>query len=171
MFFLKSKQRKHWDKMALKLYAVMVEQARLPVFYTQHGVPDTLDGRFDCLSLHMSLLVRRLGKTDLSQALVDLMFADMDMNLRESGVSDISLGRKVRKLAEAFYGRLNAYAQALDAQDRSAMTQAILRNLYRKEDHPSASAITDYAFGVAAQLAAIPDSNLEDGVLSLEQPH
>jgi len=170
MFFKQRRERQRLDRIAHKLYATMVEQARVPLFYSDLGVPDTLDGRFDCLSLHMSLLVRRMGKTDLTQALVDLMFADMDQNLRESGVSDLAVGRRVRKLAEAFYGRLHAYADAVDRQDLVAMEQALCRNLYRKDSFDAARRVAEYAFGVASQLEAIPDSSLNDGILDIEKP-
>ena len=170
VFFKRRKERRHLDTIAHKLYSGMVEQSRQPIFYTDHGVPDTLDGRFDMLSLHMSLLVRRLGSIDLTQALVDMMFADMDVNLRETGVSDLAIGRRVRKLAEAFYGRLHAYADALDRSDLPAMKQALCRNLYRQDTHASAGAIAEYAFGLAHQLAAISTQSFLNGEMDIDRP-
>ena len=170
MFIKRSRERRHWDAIAQKLYARMVEQARMPYFYTEMKVADTLEGRFDLLALHVGLLVRRLGTGDLTQALVDLMFADMDINLRESGVSDITLARKVRKLAEAFYGRLHAYAQAVDQNDAEVMAQALCRNLYRRQSEPAAEPMARYALGLAGQLQLIPLETLMTGALALEQP-
>ena len=170
MFFKRRRQRQHWDGIAHKLYARMVQQARQPYFYTEMNVADTLEGRFDLLALHMSLLVRRLGTCDLSQALVDTMFADMDVNLREVGVSDISIGRKVRKLAESFNGRLHVYAAALDNNDHDAFQQALCRNVYGHMDEPCAPPLALYAFGLAAQLQAIPQDVLLAGELDMDQP-
>jgi len=170
MFSIKSKQRKHCDRVARELYAIMVEQSRLPVFYTDYGVPDTVEGRFDLLALHVGLLLRRLGSGDLAQALVDVMFADMDVNLRETGVSDIMIGRRVRKLAEAFYGRLDVYARAVDSDDRAAMADALLRNLFRRDAHPRAADVAAYAFGLAERLAATGDQTLSGGCLELGRP-
>ena len=170
MFFKRSRDRRHWDSIAHKLYARMVEQARLPYFYTDLQVADTLEGRFDLLTLHMGLLVRRLGTSDLTQALVDLMFADMDANLRETGVSDLAIGRRVRKLAEAFYGRLHVYAQAVDDNDQTALEQALCRNLYGRDVEPAAPAMARYALGLAQQLAVIPMDSLIVGSLEMERP-
>ena len=169
MFFKRSHDRRHWDGIAHKLYARMVEQARLPYFYTQMSVADTLEGRFDLLSLHVGLLVRRLGTCDLTQALVDLMFADMDVNLRESGVSDLAIGRKVRKLAEAFYGRLHAYAKALDEDDSDELVRALCRNLYGRDGEPAAGPMAAYAQGLARQLTEIPMERLVKGELEVER--
>ena len=170
MVFKRSRERRRWQSIAHALYSVMVGQSRLPYFYTELGVPDTLEGRFDLLCLHMGLLVRRLGTDEPTQTLVDLMFADMDANLRETGVSDLAVGRRVRKLAEAFYGRLHAYKDALDRQDLDALTQALCRNLYRRDSHPSAAKMALYAFGIAHQLDAIPSSSLAEGILEVEKP-
>ena len=170
MFFKRRRERRHWDGIAHQLYARMVEQARLPYFYLEMNVADTLEGRFDLLALHAGLLVRRLGTCDLTQALVDLIFADMDVNLREAGVSDISLGRKVRKLAEAFYGRLQVYGDALDANDTSSLEQALCRNLYRRHNEPKAAAMALYTVALAAQLADNPTEALIEGKLELARP-
>jgi cytochrome b pre-mRNA-processing protein 3 len=120
-----------------RLYGQIVTLARAPALYGAMAVPDTLDGRFDSLVLHVHLVLRRLGRLGaegarMSQLLFDLMFADMDETLRELGVGDMSVGRKVRQMAEAFYGRAAAYEEALDGtggEDR--LEGALLRNLYR----------------------------------------
>ena len=119
-----------------RLYGAAVTQARRPQFYLHHGVPDTPDGRFDMIALHVFLLLRRLrrdpGPTgEAAQRLFDLMFADMDENLREMGVGDLSVGRHVRKMAEALYGRIRAYDRGLDGDD-AGLTDALRHNLYRK---------------------------------------
>ncbi|MCX7384076.1 MAG: ubiquinol-cytochrome C chaperone family protein, partial [Alphaproteobacteria bacterium] len=96
----------------------------------------TLDGRFDLVSLHVYLVVRRLAACpppgpDLAQGVFDAMFADMDVNLREMGVGDLGVSRRNRAMWEAFHGRAAAYQNALDAPDDVALAEALLRNVWR----------------------------------------
>jgi cytochrome b pre-mRNA-processing protein 3 len=117
-----------------KLYLAAVKQARRPEFYRHCGVPDTAAGRFEMIALHVFLLLYRLkGETEegaaLAQALFDAMFADMDRNLREMGTGDLSVGRKIRGLAEGFYGRIAAYDAGLAAGEEG-LAGALRRNLY-----------------------------------------
>jgi cytochrome b pre-mRNA-processing protein 3 len=115
--------RKSWRRNpanAAKLYGAIVAQARLPVFYRQLAVPDTLDGRFLVLSVHLFAVLHRLkaeGETgfDLAQALTDQFSTDMDMVLREVGVGDLAIPKRVRGLAAASAGLLQAYEEALEA--------------------------------------------------------
>ena len=112
------------------LYRACVGQARHPVFYTDLCVPDTVEGRFDLLILHIILLLQKLdGQGRQAQQLFDLLFADMDRNLREMGVSDMRIGKKIKPLLEAFYGRAQAYAQALATMD-AVLAEALSRNIY-----------------------------------------
>lgn len=122
------------DGAAQALYRAVVEQARRPDFYRDLGVPDTLDGRFDMVVLHAFLVLHRLkaegqAQGPVGQALFDLMFADMDASLREMGVGDLSVGKKVKQMATGFYGRVAAYEQGLDA-GVAALGEALRRNLY-----------------------------------------
>jgi cytochrome b pre-mRNA-processing protein 3 len=116
---------------ARPLYEAIVAAARHPVPYASWQVPDTVQGRFDMIILHLFLVLGRLkGEDDaLAQTLVDDFFADMDRSLREMGVADISVGKKVRKMAEATYGRLLAYEKAADA-GAAELAAAIARNLF-----------------------------------------
>lgn len=113
------------------VYGEIVAAARHPQFYAGWHVADTLDGRFDMISLHTFLVLDRLkGSEDgFRQALVDELFRDMDRSLREMGVGDISVGKKVRKMAEVFYGRVTAYDKALD-EGADALEAAIARNVF-----------------------------------------
>ncbi len=109
---------------ALRCMARRSRAAREPYLYEALGVPDTLDGRFDLIVLHAFLLVHHLRELPepgpaLAQAVFDAMFSDMDMNLREIGVSDLRVGKRVRAMWEAFHGRSNAYAAAIEAADRA----------------------------------------------------
>ncbi len=134
------------DKDAHALYVEIVRQSRLPVFYETFGVQDTPEGRFDLLAIHTYLVLRRLQHerertAELAQALFDLMFADLDQNLREMGYGDTGVAKRIKKMAEAFYGRIKAYDEGLDALKGNSATddcsafqvleQALDRNLYR----------------------------------------
>lgn len=123
------------------LYQAVVAQARQTDFYLACAVPDTVDGRFDMIALHAALLLRRLKQdhektTKLSQALFDAMFTDMDQNLREMGVGDLVVGKRVKSMVKMFYGRLSAYETGL-AESDDTLAQALRRNLFRKDEpHP-----------------------------------
>jgi cytochrome b pre-mRNA-processing protein 3 len=121
---------------ANRLYERAIEQARQPAFYLNSGVPDTPDGRFDMIALHVGLLLRRLRQDhqltgDYAQALFDLMFSDMDQNLREMGIGDIGVGKRIKAMAQAFYGRLAVYEAGLKNVDDGELIAALKRNLYR----------------------------------------
>ena len=127
------------EESAAALYQAAVLQARRPEFYLEAAVPDTLDGRFDLLALHVFLLLHRLRVAGpraaaLAQTVFDLMFADMDQNLRELGVGDLSVGRKVKTMAQALMGRIAAYEPGL--ADPSVLAEALARNLYRGRPVP-----------------------------------
>jgi cytochrome b pre-mRNA-processing protein 3 len=128
------------------LYAAAVAQARQPGFFLHCGVPDTVDGRFDMISLHVHVVLRRLrqgGETaaETAQAVFDAMFADMDRSLREMGVGDLGVGRRVKAMARAFYGRVAAYDAGLDG-GAGALEDALKRNVFRAaEPVPGAPAI------------------------------
>lgn len=151
------------------LYDAIVAQARRPSFYTACGVPDTLDGRFELVVLHAFLTFRRLEAAgaetaDFAQLLFDVLFRDMDRSLREIGVGDLSVGKKVRTMAEAFYGRVKAYERALQAPERvqggdqegSELEAALRRNLYgTTEPKPAQLAVVaDYLRRESEALAA-----------------
>ena len=115
------------------LLATLTARARLPVFYEKLGVADTIDGRFDLLALHAWLVLDRLaaqGAETLSQSLVDGLFVQFDEALRQQGAGDVGMGRRMTKMADAFYGRLKAYREA---EDHRALAAALLRNVYRSD--------------------------------------
>lgn len=143
------RQRKRRREAARRLYALAVRQARAPRLYAAGGVPDTLDGRFDLIVLHVVLLMRRLRRCGeagrgLSQSLFDAMFDDMDRSLREMGVGDLRVGRRIKQMARAFYGRAAAYDRALDLPPgegrREAMAVALERNVFNDDPPPGGRA-------------------------------
>ena len=130
---------------AASLYRSVVAQARRPEFYAAFGVPDSVDGRFDMIALHMFVLLHRLksdpAAAELAQSVFDMMFVDMDRSLREMGVGDLGVGRRVRAMAEGLYGRIAAYEAGLAADD-PALAAALRRNLYGTlHDGPSSVAL------------------------------
>jgi len=162
MFGLFRKKPKHGDD-ALALYSSAVRQARQPVFYEQLGVADTPDGRFDMIMLHVYLILRRLKEESgeakgLAQALFDMMFADMDQNLREMGAGDIGVAHRIKDMAKAFYGRIAAYDEGLADLSGATLADALVRNLYRKTEPEPAQVETmeGYLRQQASALAAQP---------------
>ena len=154
-------RRRPHERAGFELYTAAVEAARDPALYGPDAVPDTLDGRFDLISLHVGLLVRRLrGDADprgapLAQAVFDAMFADMDVSLREMGVGDMSVGKRVKRMWEAWHGRARAYEAALEAGDRPALEEALSRNVWRGEAPEGAvRRLADRAMALDAALAA-----------------
>ena len=152
-------RRNRHERTGFLLYGRAVAAARAPFLYTGLGVPDTLHGRFDLIGLHAFLLIRRFRRLpapgpDLAQAVFDAMFGDMDVNLREMGVGDLSVGKRVRTMWEAFHGRAQAYDAAMDAGDLGALEQALIRNVWRGEAAPGAAALARLAVAQSRHLEA-----------------
>jgi cytochrome b pre-mRNA-processing protein 3 len=119
---------------ARQLYGSSVAAARNPVLFRDWCVADTLEGRFEMVALHVGLLVRRLtadgpaGKA-LGQAVLEVMVTSLDDDMRELGVSDVRVSKKVQGAASAFYGRLKVYDEVLKSGDEAALEQALQRNV------------------------------------------
>ena len=151
-------RRNRFERAGSALYNAAVAAAREPALYGAVGVPDTLDGRFDLVGLHAFLLIRRLTALpapgpEVAQAVFDAMFSDMDVSLRESGVGDLSVGKKVRAMWEAFHGRSAAYGAALDAGDTDALTAALVRNVWRGAPAAGAETLARIVLAQDAHLA------------------
>jgi cytochrome b pre-mRNA-processing protein 3 len=140
-------RRRPFERPAYTLYTTAVTTAREPAWYGALDVPDTLDGRFDMISLFAFLVVDRCRADPdargpgLAQAVFDAMFADMDQNLREMGVGDLSVSKKVKVMWEAFNGRARVYAAAVDSPDPAALAEALGRNVWRLETPPEGAVI------------------------------
>lgn len=147
-----------------ELYARVVAQARVPGLYTDLGVPDTVEGRFELYSLHTYLLLERLKgqgtqAAETAQALFDTYLSGLDNALRELGVGDTVVGKRMRKLGEAFYGRVHSYEAALAAlPDRTVLEALIARTVYAGTDGAQTQRLADY---VVAQRAALAEQHLE----------
>ncbi len=146
------------------LYMGLVRLGRTPWFYTHGAVPDTIDGRFDMMTLMVSLLLLRLERDgeahrDFGTALIETFVADMDESLRESGVGDLGVGKHVRKMAEAFVGRYGAYRAAAASGD---WLPELARNIYRGDDAPVAALAAKVA-QLRARLDGLPDADIIAG--------
>ena len=168
-------RRKPMERPGFLLYTAAVTAARDPWFFGGDvGAPDTLDGRFDLVGLHVGVLIRRLHRdpdprgAQAAQAVFDAMFADMDMSLREMGVGDMSVAKRMKRMWEAFHGRAQAYAAALNAGDRGALEAALARNVFRADQDaaPGTPTLAAHTERVAQALAAQPTAALLRGEVS-----
>lgn len=163
-----SRTRRANRLLANRLYEQIVATARQPVFYAELGVPDTPLGRFEMLSVHMILFLRRVrGEKELAaiaQQVTDEFFLDVDHALRELGIGDMGLPKRMKKLARMFYGRAASYGDALDSADDSALREALARNIM-----PDSAAwkgqnrLCSYVRDSASHLASIPHDEIARG--------
>ncbi len=148
------------------IYGMIVTQAREPLFYRDLGVPDTVNGRFDLLVLHLWMVLRRLrpiaGGPELSQALFDRFCDDMDANLREMGVGDLTVPKRMQAFGEAFYGRSAAYDLAL-AAGAEPLAQALCKNILNGQRIEKARRLAVYAEAAMASLAGSDETALQSG--------
>jgi len=155
------------------IYGMIVTQAREPMFYQDLGVPDTVNGRFDLILLHLWLLLRRLRTAadgaELSQALFDRFCEDMDDNLREMGVGDQTVPKRMRAFGEAFYGRTRAYDQAID-EGSEALASAISRNILNGTELGQARRLAAYVRATDADLGQIDEGALLLGPFRFPPP-
>src|SRR4051794_1260882 len=157
-------------------YDAIVAQARRPEFFASCGVPDTLDGRFELVCLHAFLYLHRLKAerpeaSRLCQRFFDGMFADFDRVLREMGTGDLSVGKQVKRMAQAFFGRISAYEEGL-AGDDSALCAALARNLFGTVSGPTpfAGAMAHYIRSTVRELQRQPAAELLAGRIVFEPP-
>ena len=163
----------------IPLYRHIVAAARQPHFYAEWGVPDTRDGRREMIGLHAILVMRRLRQggvkgAKLAQKLFDLMFADFDRNFREEGVGDLSVGKHVKRAASTFLARFEAIDQAFEHDDRSALEDALQRNLFTTGDPPTSQNLRNLSEHLSLtdkRLSAVDVTTLLDGSAELAELH
>jgi cytochrome b pre-mRNA-processing protein 3 len=154
-------------EVAEQLYRDLVNQARMPVFYRELGVPDTPEGRFEMVGLHVALLVRRLRAAGtpgraLAQELFDVMFADMDESLRHLGIGELSIGKQIKRLAGHFYARLRALDSALATVPAAQLAPMLRTNVYHGGTAPGARQLDALAGYVVAAERGLREQRSED---------
>lgn len=156
------------------LYTAIVERARLPVFYAEIGVPDTVAGRFEMIALHAFAVLRRFARPEggepdpFAQALFEYMFADFDRALREQGIGDMSIGKYVKRMGTHFYGRIAAYEAGLRDADPAALEDAVSRNLFGTLYEPTPGqlkAMADYLRRLVEAMGAAPEEDIKNAQL------
>jgi cytochrome b pre-mRNA-processing protein 3 len=151
------------------LYKRIATASRAPGLYAALGIPDTLEGRFEALSLHMVLVLRALRELphpadEVAKDLTDAFFRDMDASLREMGVGDTVVPKRMKRVAESFYGRAHAYDTPLNGSDEAGLALALGRNVYGSE--APATPLARYALAADQGLKAIDlDTFLETGAV------
>ena len=160
---------------AERLYREALHFSRLRVFYQKFKIADTLDGRFDMLCLVVSLVMRRIKMSNderagaYNQKLFDIFFADMDLTLREMGVGDLGVAKRIRKMSEAYMGRLNAYEKALQDSNQIMLATALARNIGRRDTlSEEDKQLSIFVRQVVDKLAKLDDHLLFSGEVKLE---
>ena len=158
-----------------RLYGAIVAQARRPAFYVDFGVPDTVEGRFDLLVLHLHLANDRLAAAGedgiaFGQELIDYFFGDMDASLREIGIGDLKVPKKMRTLAEAYLGRSALYGEATKAENKAALAKALARNVLASDDAEAGQALAAYALQAAKGLRLQSPEALFAAEVSFPEP-
>lgn len=154
------------------IYGMIVAQARLPQFYLRFGVPDTVNARFDMIVLHLWMVLTRLRAERAvaeAQQLFDRFCDDMDANLREMGVGDLTVPRRMKKFGEAFYGRSGAYDAAIIVGE-SELRAALARNVLASDDAAAATPLASYVSRTLAALATIDSAGLLSGAWRFPNP-
>ncbi len=159
-------------KSEMSLYDAIVTQSRQPALYAEYGVPDTLDGRFEMLNLHLFAVLERLkfegeaGET-VRQRLLDTFFSVLDGEFREMGVGDLSVPKKMQNVAGATLGRLQAYGEAIRDENRDALADALERNVFVPDVRhaPQPRALAGYTRMMVADLGAQPSDDVLQGKL------
>jgi cytochrome b pre-mRNA-processing protein 3 len=169
MVWFFSRKPKHTDQV-FALYNDIVAQSRQPKLFAEWKVPDTVTGRFDMVSLHMALVLRRLRSKDdvqkaFSQALFDLFFKDMDRSLREIGVSDVALPKRIEKMGELFYGLLEALDKALADTSGLSLESVLAKNVFAGQVHDGTRALTCYVKDEVQRLDAVAIEDILAGKL------
>ncbi len=177
MVFGLFRQKKHNRIIVDRQYAVLSSTARDPHFYTDLDVPDTVMGRFEMFCVIMILYFRRTRRSQASgkavaQAIVDAFFQDIDYSIRELGIGDPGVPKRMKKLASMFYGRLESYGAALENADGELLATALRRNIYPQPEAgaPAMAALAGWMISTDAALAVIGEDLVETGAVAIPVP-
>ena len=163
------------DRSIRDLYGAIVAQARSVAFYSAYGVPDTIEGRFDLIVLHIVLLLARLDRDGspvrgIGQKLFDVFCSDLDANLREMGTGDLAVPNRMRAFGEAFYGRQSAYLAALAAPDDRELENALARNIFHGVKGDGVCRLARYARAALRDFADHDENALLRGEVAFPKP-
>lgn len=166
MFLARWRARRANKNLIEHIHGQIVAAARAPELYRDFGVPDDMDGRFEMIVLHAALVLRRMGELGddaraLAQDLVDRLFTGFDDGLREMSISDIGVAKRMKSMAESFYGRAATYHGALAAENLDGLAEALHRNVYRHNAKPGDPKVRLLAARVEAVAAALDSVSLE----------
>lgn len=171
-------RKKPYREDAIRVFSVLQQQSRNPCFYEALRVPDTTEGRFDLLTLHIFMIIERMKSESIgkafSQALFDVTFESIDQGYREIGVGDMGVPKRMKKLMLAFNGRLHAYSEAYEKRDKSAFMEAIDRNIYDtvqiEYSQDISGRMTDYAFSCLEYLQSLDVQSIMIGNITFNNP-
>jgi cytochrome b pre-mRNA-processing protein 3 len=174
MIFSLFRKKNNNEAIVEQQYKALTDAARQPFFYSDLGVPDSVMGRLEMLSAVLILYFRRTAKASvgvqqISQEIVDAFFQDVDHSIRELGVGDLSVPKRMKKLAGRFYGRMESYSEALNSADTQKLAEALKRNFHplTLETAPDMSGLAAYLLKAEANLAEMSDDTLLSGLLTL----
>ncbi|HET9717595.1 MAG TPA: ubiquinol-cytochrome C chaperone family protein [Pseudolabrys sp.] len=176
MIFALFRRREQRQNTISALYGTIVAQARRSCFYRDFAVADTINGRFEMLVLHLALVLDRLAEMpdlrELGQGIFDTFCGDMDHNLREIGIGDLAVPKKMQRIGEAYYGRAEAYRKAVSAEDPEFLVDALVRNIYDGDTSKRALAarLAAYIKDTVGDLKAQTGPDLMAGKLHLPEP-
>ncbi|NVN86498.1 MAG: ubiquinol-cytochrome C chaperone [Rhodopseudomonas sp.] len=155
------------------IYGMIVAQAREPTFYQDLGVADTVNGRFEMIVLHLWMVLRRIraipDNKPFAQALFDYFCSDLDANLRELGVGDLTVPKRMQAFGEAFYGRAAAYDQAI-AAGQDELIKALNKNVLNGSGFEQAQRLATYVVRSVAALEQVDRAHLRTGSFGFQQP-
>jgi cytochrome b pre-mRNA-processing protein 3 len=176
MIFNLFKARRNNRQIVDRQYALLTRAAREPAFYLAFDVPDTVMGRFEMLSLVMILYFRRTAKSpasgqEVAQEIIDAFFQDIDHSIRELGIGDQSVPKRMKKLAGMFYGRLETYSEALALKNSEGLAVALKRNIHpESEEAADMLALAQWAVNAEAELAGMTEDVVVTGMVKLPTP-
>jgi cytochrome b pre-mRNA-processing protein 3 len=176
MIFGLFKKKKHNQVIVGRQYAILTSAARIPFFYSDLGVPDTVMGRYEMLSIVMILFFRRTARSqtsgqELAQEIIDAFFQDLDHSIRELGIGDQGVPKRMKKLAGMFYGRVESYAKGLDAADAGDLAVSLARNIHPGENPaPDMRGLAEWMLEAERHLAATPEDDISRGGAVIPPP-
>ncbi|MBT5187724.1 MAG: hypothetical protein HOH19_12460 [Kordiimonadaceae bacterium] len=172
-------KKKRLNNAAHRLFCDVIEQSRFTTFYQNFDVEDTLDGRFDIMAIHMSIILYKLDQHKefedakvVKRIIQEIMFDNLDLSLREIGVGDLGVGKKIKVMAEAFYGRMKVYQALFENKSYDKMAETLKRNLYRgaEIENKILSGMTKYVYYQCDKIINQPIEQILKGNITFLSP-